>query len=209
MTSLDIYQSVLRVKWQVSVVNHNPSNMAQTEDQVLIRRCILQDAQAQRQLYDKYRQYWFMCCLRYASNKMEAEDMFQNGLISIYKDLKQYDSKKAAFSTWSYRIMINAALQYLRKWSKIDQKTISDDYAIHHSVQTDVFDELGAKELIQMVQNLPVGYRMVFNLYVIEGYRHQEIADQLGISVNTSKSQLFKAKRQLRRALEQILQKQA
>ncbi len=180
--------------------------MSLVEDQKLIKKCLKQDALAQRALYEKYRQAWFMCCLRYAKDKMEAEDIFQNGLISIFKDLNQFNRDKAAFGTWSNRVMVNAALQYLRKWSKYDRIMVSEEHGFEATVQEDIFAELGAKELTKMIQNLPIGYRIVFNMYVLEGYKHREIAKELDISVGTSKSQLFKAKRILKRELELIFQ---
>jgi RNA polymerase sigma factor (sigma-70 family) len=172
----------------------------------LIRKCLRKNPEAQRYLYEKYKVMWFMICLRYSRNKTEAEDMLQEGLISVFNNLKQYDVKKAAFSTWSSKVMVNAALQNLRKWKKLD---LDDEYENHTqvlTVQEDAYDVLGAKELTQIVQTLPDGYRVVFNLYVVEGYKHREIAEMLDISENTSKSQLRKAKSMLRKKLEHIIQ---
>ena len=182
--------------------------MNHREDAILIAKCLKGDKKAQRQLFGHYRHYWFMCCLRYASNKVEAEDMLQDGLVSVFTNLRQFDSMKSAFGTWSYKIMVNASLQYLRKWRKIDNNTFTEDQYQHLSVEPGIYGELGVKELLTMVQKLPYGYRVVFNLYVIEGYKHHEIAEKLKISVNTSKSQLFKAKRMLRIELERVLQNQ-
>jgi RNA polymerase sigma-70 factor (ECF subfamily) len=147
-----------------------------------------------------------MICLRYAHNKAEAEDMLQEGLISVFTNLKQYDPEKASFSVWSNKIMVNAALQYLRKWKKLNFNKDIDNYEDRLSYPEDVFGKLGAKELTTMVQQLPDGYRIVFNLYVIEGYKHREIAEKLSISENTSKTQLLKAKKMLRTQLEEVLQ---
>lgn len=163
------------------------------------------NAGSQRALYDMHRVKWFMICLRYAHNKMEAEDMLQEGLINIFKELKQYDSKRATFSAWSNKVMVNAALQHLRKWKKLSFNESVESYENQLSTNEDVFDTIGAKELATMVQNLPEGYRVVFNLYVIEGYKHKEIADMFSISENTSKSQLLKAKKMLRNQLEKVL----
>ena len=147
-----------------------------------------------------------MICLRYAPSKMEAEDMLQEGLINVFKELKQFDPKKAAFSAWSNKVMVNAALQYLRKWKKLSFSEDLDDYTNQFSTKDDVFDQLGVKELTNLVQNLPDGYRIVFNLYVMEGYKHKEIAEQLSISESTSKTQFLKAKKMLRNQLETVLQ---
>lgn len=137
---------------------------------------------------------------------MEAEDMLQEGLISVFKELKQFNPERASFSAWSNKVMVNASLQYLRKWKNLKY---TEDVADHqHQVASDenIFDKLGVKELTTMVQQLPDGYRIVFNLYVMEGYKHKEIAEQLSISENTSKTQLLKAKKMLRNQLEKVLQ---
>ena len=147
-----------------------------------------------------------MICLRYAQNKAEAEDMLQDGLISVFKDLKQFDTKKATFSAWSNKVMVNAALQYLRKWKKLTFNESIDFYEDQLATEEIVYDTLGAKELTSFVQNLPDGYRIVFNMYVMEGYKHREIAEILSISENTSKTQLLKAKKMLRSQLEKVLQ---
>lgn len=172
----------------------------------IIKKCLKGNAQAQRALYDEHKVKWFMICLRYAHDKSEAEDMLQDGLISVFKDLKQFDPKKAVFQAWSNKIMVNAALQYLRKWKKLNFNQSIDDYEERIPATENIIESLGAKELTELVQNLPDGYRTVFNLYVMEGYKHREIAEILNISENTSKSQLLKAKKILRNQLEEVLQ---
>lgn len=147
-----------------------------------------------------------MICLRYAPSRMEAEDMLQEGLISVFKELKQYDPKRATFSAWSNKVMVNASLQHLRKWKKLSFNDGVELYENQLSTKEDIFDTIGAKELTSLVQNLPDGYRVVFNLYVIEGYKHKEIAEMFSISENTSKSQLLKAKKMLRKQLEKVMQ---
>ncbi len=181
--------------------------MGKTQIHQLIRRCLRKDTAAQKMLYDQYKHDWFLCCLRYSKDKKDAEDILQDGLISIFRDLKSFDSDKASFATWSNKVMVNAALQYLRKWKKLKYSTVSIEHAAMISSPQDIFSTIGTKELTTLIQNLPAGYRVVFNMYVIEGYKHREIAEKLGISVGTSKSQLFKAKEMLRNQLEHLLQK--
>ena len=147
-----------------------------------------------------------MICLRYASNKAEAEDMLQEGLISVFKDLKKYDSKRATFSAWSNKVMVNAALQYLRKWKNLNLNQSIDGYEERFTENEDIVDTLSAKELNSFVQKLPDGYRIVFNMYVMEGYKHREIAELLSISENTSKTQLFKAKKMLSNQIAKVLE---
>ncbi|MEM1120628.1 MAG: RNA polymerase sigma factor [Bacteroidota bacterium] len=157
---------------------------------------------AQRYLYDQYKIPLFTLCLRYSRDRSEAEDMLQEGFIKIFKDLNQY-AGKGAVGAWMRKVMINTALQYLRKWKKDWKHEDSQDYqnAFQHDAQ--VFQQLGLEELTKLIQRLPQGYKIVFNLYVIEGYSHKEIAELMGISESTSKTQLFKAKAALRKQIGQ------
>lgn len=170
-----------------------------------IKKCLRKNPRAQRELYEKHKRKWFMICLRYAQNKSEAEDILQEGLISVFNNLRQFDSRKASFATWSNKVMVNAALQHIRKWKKLNFNDSIDDFENHIPYQEDIFDTIGAKELTLLIQKLPEGYKIVFNMYVVEGYMHKEIAEALGISENTSKTQLFKAKNMLRNQLEKVL----
>lgn len=177
-----------------------------SEEARIIKKCKRNNANAQRALYEKYRVKWFMICLRYAPDREEAEDMMQEGLISIFREIKQYDPERASFSAWSNKVMVNAALQHLRKWKKLKFNQNIDEYDVEIPHQEDAYSKIGAKELTEMVQQLPDGYRTVFNLYVMEGYKHREIAEMLSISENTSKTQLLKAKNMLRDKLERVLE---
>ena len=170
-----------------------------------IKRCLKNNSQAQKELYEQHKVKWFMICLRYAHNRDEAQDMLQEGLISVFNNLKQYDHRKATFAAWSNKVMVNAALQQLRKWKKLKFDDAIEDYENKLMYTEDVYASIGAKELTSLVQNLPEGYRVVFNLYVMEGYLHREIAEMLSISENTSKTQLLKAKKMLRNQLEKVL----
>lgn len=147
----------------------------------------------------------FGICLRYAKDRVEAQDFLQESLIVIFRDLHQYQPK-AAFGAWLRKVTVNVCLQQLRKKRNIFQ-THSIEEICSNSIreEADIFSRFRERALLQMVQKLPTGYRVVFNLYAIEGYNHQEIADSLGISVNTSKSQLSRAKVTLRKLLEKEL----
>jgi len=159
---------------------------------------------AQRYLYEAYKISLFTICLRYSRDKLEAEDILQEGFINIFKDLHQF-TEKGNIEGWMKRVMVNTALRYLRKWKKDWQHEDPQDYEEAFHSQEIVFQRLGMEELTKLIQRLPNGYKIVFNLYVIEGYNHKEIATLLGISENTSKTQLFKAKAALRKQLEQQL----
>lgn len=143
-----------------------------------------------------------MVCQRYAPNREEAKDMFQNGLVNIFTDLHQFDSSRASFSTWSNRIMAHAALRHLKELKRLDFFEQGTEVGEGVWAVLDKEEKIDSEAITKAIQELPVGYRAVFNLYVLEGYSHAEIAAYLGISINTSKSQLFKAKKQLRKWLE-------
>lgn len=167
----------------------------------IIAAAIKGDERAQRQLYEQHKVSMFIICQRYARDRSEAEDILQEGFIKIFRDLRQY-SGKGALGGWMRRVMINSALQYLRKWKReFLFVNVEDSKGKLYAPET-VHSNLGAEELTRMIQQLPLGYRTIFNLYVIEGYTHKEIANQLGISENTSKTQLRKAKASLRAKLE-------
>ena len=172
----------------------------------LIKRCINNESSAQHKLYEKYKQAWFMTCLRYAPKRVDADDFFQDGVINIFNNIAQFDESKASFATWSNRIMVNSALIFLRKWKHHLNYISTDLIDIDESTQEDVNDYLSAQELVKMIQKLPNGYRVVFKLYVMAGYKNREIAFFLNISVKTSKIQLRKAKLMLRNELELIFE---
>ena len=168
----------------------------------IIAGCKNGDAHAQKQLYERYKGKMMGVCLRYASNRAEAHDIFQEGFIKVFRDLHQYQPV-GAFGAWIRRVMINTALKHIRRekrhlFTPIEVSDIEDTYQTNE----DVFSSFREKALLKMVQQLPEGYRMVFNLYVIEGYSHKEIAEQLEVSLSTSKTQLRKAKGALRKMIE-------
>ncbi len=170
--------------------------------QTIIKDSIRGKETAQRALYEEYRVKWYMQSLRYGKNKYEADDILQEGLIQVFKDLKQFDPKRSSFSTWSSRVISHAALRYLKKNNWYETVTdIEEAYDLAETSET-VYDQLAAKELISIIQTLPIGYRIVFNMYVIENYTHKEIAEKLEIKEGTSKSQLSKAKRMIREKIE-------
>ena len=175
-----------------------------TKDQHIIKGCKKGDAKAQAELYHRYKAQLFGVCLRYAAGRQEAEDLLQDGFIQIFKDLYQY-RPTGSFPGWLRKVVVNVALQHLRKKKNLFATVELDRIANQHETEEDLFSSFRAKALLKMVQQLPEGYRAVFNLYVIEGYSHKEIAKQLGINESTSKSQLSRAKAMLRKLLEQVV----
>ncbi len=164
----------------------------------LIKRLKRQNAQAQRELYEKFSPRYYALCYRYMGDKALAEDMMMEGFMKIFTNILQYDSF-GSFEAWMHRIMVNQCLMEIRK---------SHNLNIHlnakiqlESYETNALDELYEEDLLALVERLPMGCKTVFNLFIIEGYSHKEIAYQLGISEGTSKSQLNLAKKKLREAI--------
>lgn len=167
----------------------------------IIEACQKGDRKAQNLLFEQYKGILFGVCLRYAANETEAEDMFQEGMITIYQKLYQY-RPIGSFTGWLKKVMVNNCLQVLRSRKNIFTVSLMDN-------QLNIAEEIEAHEspiseemLLKFIQQLPIGYRTIFNLYVIEGYTHVEIGEHLGISANTSKSQLSRAKKLLRALIE-------
>lgn len=152
-------------------------------------------------LYKKYQQPLFAVCLRYAANRDDAQDMFQEGLIRIFKNLKKYDSNKGEFLPWAKRVMVNVCLNKLRS-QKLIPPTLGLEIVQLRQFDESVIDKLSFEEMVQLIQQIPDGYRTVFNLYVMDGYSHVEIAEKLNISTGTSKSQLSKARKYIAKKMD-------
>lgn len=165
--------------------------MRSTEN--LIAQCLKCDATAQYELYQKYSPKMFGVCLRFAKCREEAEDILQEGFIKVFRNLKTFRNE-GKLEAWIRRIMVNTAINfYKRKYPAFPDIDFDRLHPKHHSDE-DITTIMSHKEILETVQKLPKGYRMVFNLYVIEGYTHKEIGNMLNISINTSKSQLSRAK---------------
>ena len=164
----------------------------------LIERCRKKDRRAQKLLYDKYTPKMFGVCKRYVKNREDAEDVLIEGFFKVFKNINQYTGK-GSFEGWIRRIVVNEALMFLRKRHnfKLTVEVSNVDIKTKYSVE----DDLAAKDILSLLDKLPTGYRTVFNLYVLEGFKHREIAELMGISINTSKSPLILAKKRLRTML--------
>jgi RNA polymerase sigma factor (sigma-70 family) len=165
----------------------------------LIKGCLLRDANAQRQLYDTFSSKMYSICYRYVKDSMEAEDILVTSFMKVFDKISQFKSE-GSFEGWIRRIVVNESLTYLRRnrsmylETELEQADREPDYNM-------LSDHLEAEDLLNMIKELPTGYRIVFNMYAIDGYSHKEIADQLGISENTSKSQLSRARTYLQKML--------
>ncbi len=176
-------------------------------DEAIIEGCVAGKRSAQSSLYRKYAAVMLAVCLRYAQNRDEAEDILQEAFLKIFQHIGTYRNE-GSFEGWMKRIMINHALNYFRKQRRApfleDIATISETEIVDNEEAPVFQSPVSAETLISLIQTLPPGYRLVFNLYVFEDYSHREISRELNISENTSKTQLLKARRMLRRKLEEM-----
>lgn len=166
----------------------------------LIQACIKEKSSAQKRLYDLYAPKMYYVCLRYARHELEAQDMLQDGFIKVFDNLASFKSN-GSFEGWIRRIMVNTSLNYCRKSSFKQEQIGIEDYQ-DKVVDSKAVSNLSEQELLKVIQQLPDGYRMVFNLYVIEGYSHKEIGELLDITESTSRSQLAKSRKWMQNELE-------
>jgi RNA polymerase sigma factor (sigma-70 family) len=162
----------------------------------LIAGCCRKERSSQEALYRNFFGYGLSICLRYAQNREEAVEIMNDGFLKIFQHIESFDTSRS-FKTWLAKIMVNTSIDFLRSKKKL---VFVDDISQVTEPGTDekIIDKLAYEELLKHVQALPPGYRTVFNLYIMEGYQHQEIAVMLRISEGTSKSNLFKAKKILK-----------
>jgi len=192
------------LKSQQEATNFNLETKTEQTDIEIIEDVLSGSQNAFKTLYTKHARNHFLTCLRYIKNRSIAEDLLQESYFNIFKNLKQFKPEKAKFSTWSNKVVVNTCLMHLRKknvFSKTDDVDAVDATSYNLIRQATAFEQLSLKEITEQIQSLPKGYRTVFNLFVIDGYSHNEIAEMLKISVSTSKTQLLKAKK----ALQSIL----
>lgn len=155
----------------------------------------------QKLLYDTYASKMYAVCLRYAGNENDANDILQESFIKVYKNLPKFRAE-GSFEGWIRRIFINTSIEHYRK--KVKSYNISEAHEnTVEDTNLDALDLLAAKDIMKLVHELPPGYKSVFNLHVVEGYSHKDIAGMLGITEGTSKSQLARAKGALKKLMEQ------
>ena len=165
----------------------------ETSEGDLIARSIDGDKSAQKAIFDSLASKMLAVCMRYMGDRDSAEDVFQDGFVTLFSKLEDY-SGEGSFEGWARKIFVNTALMYLRKTDALKLSTDIEQARSLASESPSAVGQIGYKELLQLVASLPAGFRTVFNMYVIEGYSHKEIADALGISENTSRSQLQRAR---------------
>src|SRR5260221_146374 len=165
-------------------------------EEAILQGCLHNEATAQRELYGRYSPKMLSVCYRFAHNREDAEDMLQEGFIKVFSQIHTFQSK-GAFEGWIRRIMVHTCINNLKK-----NKKFSESVDIIHATTVQVREEsvpsiVQAKQVIECIRILPIGYRTVLNLYAVEGYSHKEIADMLDIEESTSRSQYTRAKQML------------
>ncbi len=162
-------------------------------DEVLIEKCLKQDHRAQKMLFDRFSGKMMSVCLRYGSSQEEAEDILQDGFVKIFSKLGSYKGD-GSFEGWIRRTMINTALDHIRrsKNKPVDLDLSEAEYLTGEDEK--VLSQMRTEEVMKLIQQMPPGYRAVFNLFAVEGYSHQEIAEELGVTESTSKTQYKKAR---------------
>ncbi|MGB0521931.1 MAG: RNA polymerase sigma factor [Flammeovirgaceae bacterium] len=169
-------------------------------DKRTINRCMSGDTAAQTLLYNTFAPKMFAICLRYAPDAEMAQDILQEGFIKVFSKLYSY-SGKGELGGWIRKVMINTALEHLRKYQ--NPKYHFSDISLYSDLSDadDILEQMALQEVLQAIQQLPTNYRVVLNLYAIDGYTHQEISDMLGISVGNSKQRLLRARNMLKKLM--------
>jgi RNA polymerase sigma factor (sigma-70 family) len=174
-----------------------------TEDE-LIRGCLQEDAACQKEVFNRFAGRMLGVCNRYARNSADAEDILQDAFIKVFDKIFQFKSE-GSFEGWIRKIVVNTALKKysLRRYEKevVGYELKDRD---ENSMDPSAYSHLSEKDLLNLINTLPDGYRLVFNLYVIEGYQHDEIAEMLNIQPGTSRSQLVKARNMLQKQIIQL-----
>lgn len=177
--------------------------MKKNLDLKLIESCIKGDRSAQKVLYDHLAPRMFPLCIRYVGNEEQAEDILQDGFVTLFTHLDSYKGE-GSFEGWARKIFVTTALMELRRK---DVLKMSEDLETVRGMKTEVTTQLqsiGYKDLMRVITQLPPGFRTVFNMYTIEGYSHKEIGEILGISETTSRTQLSRARTWLQNKLKEI-----
>lgn len=169
-------------------------------DDEIIKDCLRGKISAPNLLYKRYASKMLGVCMRYFKTIEEAEDVLQDGFIKVFSNLNKFRND-GSFEGWIRRIMINSAINNHRSNQKHYFHSNIDEIQEQISSDNVFFDDYSCDQLLKMIHELPTGYRLVFNLYEIEGYKHKEIGDMLNISLNTSKTQLMKARNLLKKKL--------
>ena len=183
--------------YRLKVINRKSSPVTEQE---LIQACKEEDRRAQKMLYDRYSPVMFGVCKRYLKTREDAEDVLVEAFFKVLTNIHQYKGA-GSFEGWIRRIVVNESLMFIRRRHNFSMTVEINN--IDAPAPAKAIGRLAEQEILRLLDQLPTGYRTVFNLYVVEGYKHREIGDMLGISINTSKSQLILARKRMQELLEQ------
>jgi RNA polymerase sigma-70 factor (ECF subfamily) len=159
----------------------------------LVRECLAQKPEAQKQLYEHFSEIMLGICYRYTKSLRDAEDVLQEGFVKVFRNLHQFKNE-GELGAWVRRIMVNTALNFLKRNRKYQDEMFFTEEYLHPVAADDPQVHLNSKELADLIRQLPSGYQTIFNLYAVEGYSHIEIGEMLGISDGTSRSQYARAR---------------
>jgi len=172
------------------------------DEQEIIQRCLKNERKAQKMLFDHFAPGLLSVCMRYTSSRAEAEDILQEGFVKVFKYLENFEGR-STLASWLRRIMVNTSITHYHKNLKHQYNYATDDIKELNIGDCELPDvDFTHEEMMSVIDHMPAGYRMVFNLYAIEGYKHKEIAEQLGIDENTTKSQHSRARKLIQCRLE-------
>ena len=164
-----------------------------TSQKSIIKKAIEHEREAQKEIFDQFSPKMLSICRQYVKDSHHAEDLMLSGFLKVFTNLHKF-KPEGSFEGWIRRIMVNTCLSYLRKKNPI--KPTDEEY-VYHDYATVSLENTSVQDIQKLIDGLPEGYKMVFNLFAIEGFKHSEIAEELGITISTSKSQLFKARKWL------------
>lgn len=181
--------------------SNRPYALRELSDQELVHGCLREDRKSQEALYARYCRRMYAVCLRYARHQLEAQDLLQDGWVKVFDKLRDF-RMEGSLEGWIRRVMVTTCISQYRK-KAFQQERFGLEHLPEGSVEPLAVDTLGEHELLKMVSELPDGYRVVFNLFAIEGFDHAEIAGMLGCGESTSRSQLAKARRMLQDRIAQ------
>ncbi|MHA4808220.1 RNA polymerase sigma factor [Flavitalea flava] len=167
----------------------------------MIKGCLKNDRKTQEELYRRFYQVMMVLCVRYTKNEQEAVEVLNDGFLKVFMNIALYDAKQASFYTWVRKIIINTAIDFLRR----EQLYLNGDLVLQEKeepvIENDAIRKLNSEDLLKVVRQLPSATRLVFNLYTIDGFNHREIASLLKISEGTSKWHLSEARKHLKRII--------
>lgn len=169
------------------------------QEHKIIAGCLQQDRVSQKALYDTYSRQMYPICLRYHKDKDLANESLQRGFIKVFKRLESY-SGAGSLGGWIRRIIVTTAIDVLKEQQKLQFEEVEtlDHYATFSEDSSSRYQEIDYNAMLRLLDRLPIGYKTVFSMYVLDGLKHDEIASNLGISISTSRSQLFKSKKMMK-----------